>query len=80
MVIMADIIERIKDVISKEYEGQKVFDKNVAHTLGFSPDNLGTKKSRNLIPYDELTMFCMKRKISFDWLFFGVGKMEMNYA
>ena len=80
MVNMIDITERIKDVISRDYPDSKVFDKNVAYELGISPDNLSTKKSRNLIPCNDLAAFCISRKISIHWLFFGIGTMEMNYA
>lgn len=80
MVNMSEVIERIKDVISKDYPDSKVLDKNVAYALGITPDNLSTKKSRNLIPYDELTIFCIERKVSTNWLFFGIGKQVMNYG
>ncbi|MEK6659526.1 MAG: hypothetical protein AABY36_07605 [Campylobacterota bacterium] len=80
MVKVCDIVERIKDVISKDYPDGKVLDKNVAYELGVSPSSLAVKKSRNLIAYDELTMFCIRRKINTNWLFFGIGDMEMDYA
>lgn len=80
MVKMQDIVERIKDVISKDFPKDKVLDKNVAHELGISPGALAVQKTRDLVPYDELTMFCIKRKVNLNWLFFGLGKMEMDYA
>ena len=80
MIEMKDIVERIKDVISIESGEHKILDKNVAHELGLSPGALAVKKSKNLLPYDELTMFCIRRKINTNWLFFGIGEMEMNYA
>lgn len=73
------VIGRIKEVISDEYRS-KVLDKNVAHELGISATKLSSMKSRGLVPYDELTMFCIKRKVNTNWLFFGIGQMEMNYA
>ena len=80
MVKMKDVTERIKDVICHEYKDKKVFDKNVAHELGMEAGNFAANKSRNLIPYDELTMFAIKRKVNVNWLFFGIGEMEMSYA
>lgn len=80
MVSMEDVVERIKDVISKDFADTKVLDKNVAHALGITPAALAVKKSRNLLPYDKLTMFCIENKVNTNWLFFGIGDMEMNYA
>jgi len=79
MAIMTNIVSRMKDVLAEKYE-DRVLDKNIAYELGYSPDNLAAKKSRNLVPYDNLTMFCLKYKVSTDWLFFGIGKMERDYG
>jgi len=76
---MEEVIERIKEVIRDEYNS-KVLDKNVAHELDISTTRLSSLKSRKIVPYDELTMFCIRRKVNTNWLFFGVGTMEMNYA
>lgn len=73
------VIERIKEVLSEEYK-TKVLDKNVAHELNVSATRLSSMKSRGSVPYDELTMFCIRRKVNTNWLFFGVGAMEMDYA
>ena len=77
---MEAVVERIKDVLSKEYPESRVLDKNVAHALGITPGALAVKKSRNLLPYDELTMFCITNRVNTNWLFFGIGEMEMSYA
>ena len=77
---MEEVVERIKDVICHEFKGGKVLDKNVANELGIEQSTLSASKSRNSLPYDELTMFCIRRKINTNWLFFGIGSMEMSYA
>lgn len=79
MANMIEIVERMRDVLSEKYE-DKVLDKNIAYELGYAPDNLAAKKSRNLVPYDNLTLFCVRYKISTDWLFFGIGTKERSYA
>ena len=65
-----DIIEKVKDIISNEVEGGKVFDKDVAKELGISQATFATMKKRGAIPYRELMEFCARRKISINWLFF----------
>ena len=65
-----EIIEKIKDIISNEVEGGKVFDKDVAAELGISQATFATMKKRGAIPYKELMNFCARRKISINWIFF----------
>jgi hypothetical protein len=77
---MTDIVERVKDVLSHDHPGQKIFDKNVAYELGIIPDTLKSKKNRGLVPYDELMMFCIRRRVSPTWLLFGIGPMRMEDA
>ncbi len=66
-----EIIDKLKDILAKELGNRKVFDKDVAHTLGISYNNLRKYKSRNKIPYYEVMQFLAKRNISINWFFFG---------
>lgn len=75
-----DIFERVKDVISHQYPDSKVLDKNVAHALGIKPASLSMMKKRGHIPYDEVTMFCIRNNVSANWMLFGVGQMELHHA
>ena len=65
-----EIIEKVKDIISNEVKGGKVFDKDVAAELGISQATFATMKKRGAIPYKVLMEFCARRKISINWLFF----------
>ena len=86
MFNMEDVAERVKDVISRNDPENRVLDKNVAYALGLTPAALSVRKIRaekynkNLFPYEKLVEFCIENKISANWLFFGIGEMEMNYA
>jgi len=71
MKSLNEIIEEIKDIISPEFGGRKVFDKDVADVLGISRMNFATLKKRNKIPFNELLDFCAKRTISINWLLYG---------
>ncbi len=66
-----DIVEQIKDVVSEDYPGKKIFDKDIAALLGISQMNFATMKKRDKIPYEELLEFCAKRSIAINWLLFG---------
>lgn len=70
MLILGDIIEKLKDVISESAVGKKVFDKDVAGALNIPQATFATMKKRNSIPYEEILEFCALKKISVNWLFF----------
>lgn len=65
-----EVLNKIKDILSKEVGERKVFDKDVAEALSINQITLATMKSRDKIPYKEILEFCAKRKISINWLLF----------
>ncbi|MBD3798324.1 LexA family transcriptional regulator [Sulfuricurvum sp.] len=71
MKTFSDIVEIIKDIVSSEFPGRKVFDKDVADLLGISQMNFATMKKRNKIPFNELLDFCAKRSIAINWLLYN---------
>ncbi len=66
-----EIVEEIKDIVSTEHPGKKIFDKDVADLLGISQMNFATIKKRDKIPFAELLDFCAKKAISINWLLYG---------
>ncbi len=70
MLILGEVIEKHKDVISESKTGTKVFDKDVAVALNIPQATFATMKKRNSIPYREILEFCAIKKISVNWLFF----------
>ena len=70
MVEFSEIIEKLKDVISNEKIGSKIFDKDVATELGIPQASFATMKKRKSIPYKELMQFCATKRLSINWLFF----------
>ena len=67
MQSFSEIIERIK--LLKNFSN----DYQVAEVLGIKSKSMATAKMRNSMPYEELTSFCDKEKISLNWLLFGTG-------
>ncbi|MCF6243495.1 MAG: helix-turn-helix domain-containing protein [Sulfurovum sp.] len=70
MILLNEIIDKLKDVISETRVGKKVFDKDVADALNIPQATFATMKKRNSIPYAEILEFCALKKISVNWLFF----------
>ncbi len=65
------IVEEIKAIVSENFNGKKIFDKDVADALGVSHMNFATMKKRNKIPYSELLDFCALKSISINWMLYG---------
>ena len=65
------IVEEIKNIVSTNFNGKKVFDKDVADALGIAQMNFATMKKRDKIPYAELLDFCARKSISINWMLYG---------
>jgi len=64
------VIEKLKNIISEEKRGLRVFDKDVAKALDIPQATFATMKKRNSIPFKEILAFCAMKKLSINWLFF----------
>ena len=71
MLIVSEIIERLKDILSKDGKIGKIFDKDVASALDLSQVNFATMKNRGKIPYSNILDFCARKKISINWLLYN---------
>jgi SOS-response transcriptional repressor LexA len=70
MLIVDEIIEKLKDILSADGKYGKVFDKDVANSLELSQANFATMKNRGKIPFSNILNFCAKKKISINWLLY----------
>lgn len=66
-----EIVEEIKSIVSSDFAGKKIFDKDVADLLSITQMNFATMKKRNKIPFNELLDFCATRSISINWMLYG---------
>lgn len=71
MLIVGEVIEKLKDIISTDKGSGKVFDKDVAQALDISQVNFATMKNRGKIPFDKILDFCASKKISINWLLYN---------
>ena len=70
MLPFNEVIDRLKDILSKELGERRVYDKDVANALGISKEYFSMLKKRGKLPLEELINFCAKRNISINWLLF----------
>lgn len=66
-----EIIEKLKDIISQDFHGKKVFEKDVADVLGISKESLSHMKKRGAVPVEQIAIFCAEKKISINWVLFN---------
>ena len=71
MLLVGEIIEKLKDILSKDGKDGKVFDKDVASALELSQVNFATMKNRGKIPFSNILDFCASKKISINWLLYN---------
>ena len=66
-----EILEKLKDILSKELDNKKVFDKDIAQVLNINYDVFRKAKQYNRVLYWEIMQFLAKRNISINWFFFN---------
>ena len=65
-----EIVERIKDIISKEIDGF-VYDYHVAKALNITPNSLRIALKRNKLPdLKQIAIFCYKKNVNINDLIF----------
>ncbi|MBD3789319.1 MAG: hypothetical protein IE885_02945 [Campylobacterales bacterium] len=73
MIDFEDVISRIKHIISSDIPKKKVLDKDVADTLGLTPQYFAVIKKRQKIPYEHIASFCRDHHISMNWILMAQG-------
>lgn len=66
-----DILEKLKDVLSKELGNIIIKDKDIAQALGLKYDVFRKNKQFNKIPYFQIMHFLAKRNLSINYFFFN---------
>jgi len=74
-----EIVERVKDEISGEVDGI-VKDVHVGNALGLTTNTVRIYKTKDYIPYDNVINFCIRYKLSVDWMLFGDYKDKNIYS
>ena len=66
-----DIVEKLKDVLSKELGNISIKDKDIAIALDINYDIFRKNKQYNKIPYFQIMQFLAKRNLSINYFFFN---------
>jgi len=67
---LGGIVEKLKEVLVATRTHAKIRDSDVAQALGIPAGTFASMKCRNSIPYQEISEFCAKNRISINWLLF----------
>jgi len=68
MIHFDEIIQRIKEILSKEKQHAKVLDKDIALALKLNPQYYAVMKKRKKIPYEAISHFSASQKLNMNWL------------
>ena len=68
MIHFCEVSSRLKEAISQLEKREKVKDKDIAKSLGLSPQYYAVIKRRNKIPYEAIALFCKKNRLSINWV------------
>ncbi len=71
MIDFCEVMQRVKNILSKQTNKQKVLDKEVALALKIDPKNYAVIKKRKKIPYESLAFFAKQNKLNMNWLLFA---------
>ena len=68
MIEFQDVMKRIKEVLIRQTEKEKILDRDIADKLNLDPQYYAVIKRRKKIPYEKLAYFCKENKISMNWI------------
>ena len=71
MKSLKEISEEIKNILSLKIGHRKIYNEDVAKALGIKLVTFYAQRNRNNIPYEKIMKFCLREKISFEYLFYG---------
>jgi len=68
MIKFSEVMQRVKTVLSKHIEKEKILDKDVALALQIDPQYYAVMKKRNKVPYESIAYFSKSYKLNMNWL------------
>ncbi len=68
MIHFHEVSCRLRDAIIQLEKIEKVRDKDIARSLGLSPQYYAVIKRRGKIPYESIAHFCKKYGLNMNWI------------
>lgn len=68
MIEFIEVSERIRNILQKNLQKQKIYDRDIANALNLEPQYYAVIKKRNKIPYEAIASFCKHHQISMNWV------------
>jgi len=71
MIDFYEVMQRMKIILAKEKNKEKILDKEIALALKIDPKNYAVIKRRNKIPYEAIAHFSHKNRLNMNWILFA---------
>ncbi|MEY3002002.1 MAG: hypothetical protein RLZZ428_377 [Pseudomonadota bacterium] len=68
MIEFQQVMQRMKEILSKQMEKEKILDKDIADSLQLDPQYFAVIKKRRKIPYESLAHFSTQYDINLNWI------------
>jgi hypothetical protein len=68
MIYFDEVIQRIKEVLTKQKQNTKILDKDIAIALNLNPQYYAVIKKRKKIPYEKISNFSASHKLNMNWI------------
>ncbi|MEY3090344.1 MAG: hypothetical protein RL113_660 [Pseudomonadota bacterium] len=68
MIEFQQVMQRIKEILSKQMQKEKILDKDIADSLELDPQYFAVIKRRKKIPYESLAYFSTRYHINLNWI------------
>jgi hypothetical protein len=71
MIDFYEVTHRIRTVLQMQMQKEKIFDKDIALSLGINPQNYAVIKRRKKIPYEAIAHFSKRHNLNMNWILFA---------
>ena len=72
-----EVMERVGDIVEKEI-GTRPYDKDIAKALGIAPAQYSNNKKRKNIPFEKISEYCAKKRVSINWVLYEQSSQMLN--
>lgn len=78
MIAFDEVSTRIRTILARKLDKEKVLDKDVAFALDMDAQNYAVIKRRKKIPYEAIAYFSKNNKLNMTWILFNQKPMYLT--